>query len=74
MPQQVHFQEAFFQAVPQHIKTEAQYETALERVSALMQLDLEPCINAGDELKALSLLIKEYENRHYPVSKPHPIQ
>ncbi len=56
------------------IKTEAQYEAALERVFELMQLDLEPGTRAGDELEILSMLIKEYENQHYPVPKPHPIE
>ncbi|MFN0035660.1 MAG: type II toxin-antitoxin system HigA family antitoxin [Saprospiraceae bacterium] len=56
------------------IRTEAQYEAALERVYALMQLDLEPGSEAGDELEIISLLVKEYENLHYPVPKPHPIE
>ncbi len=56
------------------IKTEAQYEAALERVFELMQLDLEPGTEGGDELEILALLVKEYENRHYHVPKPHPIE
>lgn len=55
------------------IKTEAQYGAALERVFELMQLDLEPGTRAGDELEILSMLVKEYENQHYPMPKPHPI-
>ena len=56
------------------IKNEAQYEAALERIYELMQLDLEPGTEAGDELEILSLLVKDYENAHYPVPKPHPIE
>lgn len=56
------------------IKNEVQYEAALQRIYELMQLDLEPGTEAGDELEILSLLVKEYENVHYPVPKPHPIE
>lgn len=56
------------------IKNEVQYEAALQRIYELMQLDLEPGTEAGDELEILSLLVKEYENAHYPVPKPHPIE
>ncbi len=56
------------------IKTEAQYEAALERVYELLQLDLELGSDLGDELEILSLLVKEYELVHYPVPKPHPIE
>lgn len=56
------------------IRTEAQYEEALERIYELMQLDLEPGTEAGDELEILALLVKEYENAHYPVPNPHPIE
>ena len=55
------------------IRTEDQYEAALERIYELMQPDVEPGTEAGDELEILSLLVKEYENVHYPVPKPHPI-
>lgn len=56
------------------IRTEAQYEYALEPIYELIQLDPEPGTGAGDELEILSLLVKEYENAHYPVPKPHPIE
>lgn len=56
------------------IKTEADYENALERVYELMQLGLEPGTPLGDELEILALLVKEYENVHYPVPKPNPIE
>lgn len=56
------------------VKNEAQYEATLERIYELMQLDLESGSDAGDELEILSLLVKEYENNHYPVPKPHPIE
>ena len=56
------------------IKTEGQYEDALERIYELMQMELVPDSNESDELEVLSLLVKEYENEHYPVPQPHPIE
>ena len=56
------------------IKTEGQYEDALERIYELMQMELVPDSNESDELEVLSLLVKEYDNEHYPVPKPHPIE
>jgi HTH-type transcriptional regulator/antitoxin HigA len=55
------------------IKTEVQYEAALERIHELMQMNIEPGTEAGDELEVLALLVKEYENTNYLVPKPHPI-
>lgn len=46
----------------------------MERLYELMQLDLETGSEEGDELEILSLLVKDYENTHYPVPKPHPIE
>jgi|SRR5579859_5443070 len=56
------------------IKNEAQYEDALARVYELMQKDLKPESGDSDELEILSILIKEYELKHYPVSKPTPLE
>jgi HTH-type transcriptional regulator / antitoxin HigA len=56
------------------IKTEAEYEQALARIFNLMQLEIEPGTVLGDELEVLALLVKDYENQHYPMPKPHPIE
>lgn len=56
------------------IKTEQQYEDALERIYTLMQVELEEGSKESDELEILSLLVKAYENAHYPVPKPHPLE
>jgi len=55
------------------IRTEQQYELALERIYMLIQQDIMPETEAGDELEVLSMLVKEYESRHYPMPKPHPL-
>lgn len=56
------------------IKTEEQYEGYLERIYALMQKDLKEDSKESDELEILSILIKNYEEEHYPIKKPNPIE
>ena len=55
------------------IKNEHDYERALARVYSLMQSELIPDSDESDELEVLSLLVEHYENEHYPVSIPNPI-
>lgn len=54
------------------IHNEADHRAALERVEALM--DAEPGTEEGDELEVLVALIEAYEDRHYPVEAPDPIE
>jgi len=56
------------------IKNKAQYEAALARVYDLMQKNLKAESKDSDELEVLSILVKEYEQEHYPVSKPLPLE
>src|SRR5215210_293863 len=55
------------------IKTKKDYEAALERCYLLMQKDLKPNSAFSDELEVLSILVQEYEKKHFPVPSPHPI-
>ena len=54
-------------------KGEHEYENALERVYALMQMNLVDNAPELDELEALSLFIEHYEDKHYPIAVPSPI-
>ena len=56
------------------IKNNRQYEDALTRTYTLMQKKISADSKESDELEVLSILIKEYENEHYPVPKPNPIE
>lgn len=56
------------------IKSEQLYGAAPERVYMLMQKNIRPDSKESDELEVLSILIKEYENDHYPVQLPNPIE
>ena len=53
------------------IKTEADYETALERINDLM--DAAPDTAEADELDVLATLVEVYEEQHYPINFPSPI-
>ncbi len=59
---------------PKIIRTEADYETALERINVLMDGDPEPTSDAGEELELLCLLVGQYEEVHYPMDLPDPIE
>ena len=56
------------------IKSEAQYDEALVRIYALMQKEVKEGSRQSDELEILSILVKEYENEHYPVPAPNPLE
>lgn len=56
------------------IKSRSQYEDALARTYDLMQKKIKPDSKESDELEVLSILIRTYENEHFPVPKPNPIE
>jgi HTH-type transcriptional regulator / antitoxin HigA len=54
------------------IKTEADYQAALLRVEAL--LHAQPNTPEGDDLDLLTTLITAYEEQHYPILPPDPVE
>jgi HTH-type transcriptional regulator / antitoxin HigA len=54
------------------IRTEADYESALERAAALM--DAAPGTPESDDLDVLATLIERYEDEHMPIPPPDPIE
>ena len=56
------------------IKTEEQYEMALEKAYKLTQLNLTEGSPELSELELLGVLIEQYEKIHYPIAPPHPIE
>ena len=56
------------------IKTETEYNNALQQVYELMQTGVTEGTTEADELEVLSILIKEYEQVHYPVPHPNPVE
>jgi HTH-type transcriptional regulator/antitoxin HigA len=56
------------------IKTEADYEIALDRAEELIEQDPVPGTQQADELEVLVLLINKFEDEHYPIDLPDPIE
>lgn len=54
------------------IKTEKDYEKALKRLEKIF--DVSPKSKEGDEAEILSLLIENFENQHFPIEAPDPIE
>ncbi len=56
------------------IRTEADYKAALKEISALMESDPELGTADGDRLDILATLVEAYENRHFPMDLPDPVE
>lgn len=56
------------------IKTESDYDAALQEVERLMETDVEPDTPVGDRLEVLVTLVEAYEAKHYPMELPDPIE
>ena len=54
------------------IKTEADYQAALEEIEKLF--DAAPDTPEGDRLEVLVTLVEAYEEKHYSIPKPDPIE
>jgi HTH-type transcriptional regulator/antitoxin HigA len=54
------------------IKSERDYEQAMERLSIIF--DAKKGSKEGDELEILSILIEKYENEHFSIGFPDPIE
>ena len=56
------------------IKTETDYDAILERIDVLMDLNPEIDSHDGDELEVLVMLVEKYEEKHWEISNPDPIE
>ncbi len=54
------------------IKTEADYSQALKRLEEIFHAPEDT--PEGDEAEVLSILIEKYEDKHYPIGPPDPIE
>ncbi len=54
------------------IKTEEDYKIALTRVEELWGVDENT--PEGEEFEVLFTLVEAYEEKHYPIPPPHPIE
>lgn len=53
------------------IRTEKDYEAALQRLEQIFNAKIGTL--EGDEVDGLALMIKNYEDIHYPIDKPDPL-
>ena len=54
------------------IKTEEDYQQALKRLEVIFEAPIDS--PEGDEAEILSILIEKYEDEHYPIGSPDPIE
>ena len=54
------------------IKNEVDYQQALERLEEIFDAPIDS--PEGDEAEILSILIEKYEDEHYPIDNPDPIE
>jgi HTH-type transcriptional regulator / antitoxin HigA len=54
------------------IKTESDYQDALARLEIIF--DARKGSKNGDELEILGILIENYENEHFPIGMPDPVE
>jgi len=54
------------------IKNEQDYDQALERLEQIFHAQIDT--PEGDEAEVLSILIEKYEDVHYPIGMPDPIE
>jgi HTH-type transcriptional regulator/antitoxin HigA len=54
------------------IKTEEEYKKALKRLEVIFDAPINS--QEGDEAELLSILIEKYEDEHYPIEAPDPIE
>ena len=54
------------------IKTEKEYNQAIKRLEVIFDAQIDS--QEGDEAELLSILIEKYEDEHYPIESPDPIE
>jgi HTH-type transcriptional regulator / antitoxin HigA len=54
------------------IKTKKDYTITLKRLETIF--DAKPGSKEGDELEVLGILLEKYENEHFPIDFPDPIE
>ncbi|MBD2254909.1 helix-turn-helix domain-containing protein [Nostoc parmelioides] len=57
---------------PRPIRNEADYRAALDEIARL--LDSELNTPESDKLEVLTTLVEAYEQKHYPIAAPDPIE
>jgi HTH-type transcriptional regulator / antitoxin HigA len=56
------------------IRTKADYKAAIERIEELITLNPKKGTIAYDELDVIGTLVSAYEDVHYPITAPDPVE
>lgn len=56
------------------VKTEADYAWAIAEITRYFENEPEPGSPDGDRFDVLATLIEAYEDRHYPIANPDPVE
>lgn len=56
------------------LKSEKQYEELLEWIDLQFDLNLSPESKEGQQLQIALLIVKQYEDEHYQIPSPDPIE
>ena len=54
------------------VKSEQDYDRALKRLEQIFHAEMDT--SEGDEAEVLSILLEKYEDDHYPIGMPDPIE
>ena len=57
----------------QPIRSEADYDAALQEIAAYFEPEPEPGSAEADRFDVLAALIRVYEDEHWPIEAPHPL-
>jgi len=55
------------------IKNRQEYDEALRAIERCMDLDPDPGTVAADHLELLTLLVRDFESKHFSIASPDPI-
>ena len=56
------------------IRTKADYKTAIKRIDELIAMNPQKGTAIYDELDVLGTLVSAYEEIHYPINAPNPVE
>lgn len=56
------------------IKNDTELDLAMDRLEKMALANPEPSGEVAEEMELLSLVISDYENKHYPIDAPSPLE
>lgn len=56
------------------LRTEADYDAALQEIAKYFEKQPRPGTPEGDRFDLLALVIGDYEDKHYPIQAPGPVE